>query len=201
MTLDWAFSGSCELLPGSTIGTLRRCFPGLESGRYVNSLLIVQDEWCEVMTETLRDILVEAIDDEYKARASYRRVVDTFGETRPFGKIVEAEGRHIQALIRLFRKYGIDVPEDDWNSRVQAPSSLLEAYRLAVEAEIENAKMYERLLDSSKDYPDVQHVLKRLQNASRENHLPAFRRCFDRERSRERETNRDTHKQAIRGAG
>ena len=153
------------------------------------------------MTEIIRDVLLEAIDDEYKARASYRLAVDTLGETRPFSKIVEAEGRHIQALIRLFRKYDIDVPEDDWSSRVQAPSSLLEAYRLAVEAEIENAKMYERLLDLSKDYPDVQHVLKQLQYASQENHLPAFRRCFDRERGRERETNKDTQKLANRGTG
>jgi hypothetical protein len=34
--------------------------------------------------------------------------------------------------------------------------------------------MYERLLDSTKQYPDVQAVLTQLQRASRENHLPVL---------------------------
>jgi hypothetical protein len=132
------------------------------------------------MSESLRNVLTEAINDEYKARATYRHVIDTFGEIRPFINIVEAEGRHIEALLPLFRKYGIDVPEDDWYSRITPPLTLIEACRTGVEAEIENAEMYSRLLDSTTDYPDVQHVLMQLQRASAENHLPAFQRCLDR---------------------
>ena len=59
------------------------------------------------MTEMLRSVLVEAINDEYKARATYRLVISKFGEIRPFTNIVEAEGRHIQALLPLFDKYDI----------------------------------------------------------------------------------------------
>jgi len=40
--------------------------------------------------------------------------------------------------------------------------------------------MYDRLLNDTIDYPDVQAVLKRLQRASTENHLPAFQRCVER---------------------
>jgi len=136
------------------------------------------------MTGTLEKILTEALIDEYKARASYRLVIDTFGEQRPFTKIVEAEGRHIEALLALFKKYAIDVPADDWHSRIEAPSSIQEACRLGMEAELENESMYERLLDSTKDYPDAHNLLEQLQRASKENHLPAFRHCLERESKR-----------------
>jgi len=132
------------------------------------------------MSETLSSVLTEAINDEYKARALYRLVISTFGEIRPFINIVEAESRHIEALLPLFKKHAVTVPEDDWSSRIEAPSSILDACRLGVEAEIENAEMYNRLLDSTKEYPDVQDVLIQLQRASKENHLPAFQRCVER---------------------
>lgn len=132
------------------------------------------------MTEILRSVLVEAINDEYKARATYRLVISKFGEIRPFTSIVEAEGRHIQALLPLFDKYDIPIPEDDWESRIEAPASIKEACHEGVQAEIDNAEMYTRLLDSTKQYQDVQVVLMQLQRASRENHLPAFQRCVER---------------------
>ena len=132
------------------------------------------------MSEILSRALIEAINDEYKARAIYRLVISTFGEIRPFVNIVEAENRHIEALLPLFKKYGVTVPKDDWGSRIEAPASIIDACRLGLEAEIENAEMYDRLLDSTIGYPDVQDVLIQLQRASKENHLPAFQRCVER---------------------
>lgn len=44
-------------------------------------------------------ILNEALLDEYKARDTYRKVIDSFGAVRPFVNIVEAEQRHIEALL------------------------------------------------------------------------------------------------------
>jgi hypothetical protein len=132
------------------------------------------------MTDELSSVLVEAISDEYMARAMYRHVIEKFGEIRPFVNIVEAESRHIQALIPLFHKYGVPVPEDDWYSRIEAPASVLEACKAGAQSEIDNAEMYEKLLNSTVAYPDVQIVLKQLQRASKENHLPAFQRCVAR---------------------
>ena len=133
------------------------------------------------MTDAVSNVLFEAIHDEYKARAMYRQVIRTFGEIRPFINIVDAESRHIEALLPLFDKYHVVVPEDDWDSRIQTPQSILEACQAGVEAEIGNAEMYERLLKLTGDHPDIQHVLKQLQRASTENHLPAFQRCVERE--------------------
>jgi len=132
------------------------------------------------MSENLKDALIEAINDEYKSRAAYNAVINKFGEIRPFINIVAAEGRHVEALLPLFDKYNIAIPVDDWNSRIDTPESVLDACHLAVEDEIENAEMYERLLGLTMDYPDVQEVLKNLQRASKENHLPAFQRCVER---------------------
>ncbi|MEJ2141666.1 MAG: DUF2202 domain-containing protein [Gammaproteobacteria bacterium] len=129
----------------------------------------------------ISNALIEAINDEYKARATYRHIINKFGEVRPFVNIVEAENRHVTALIPLFEKYGIAVPDDNWDTRIQVPSTILEACQAGVEAEIENAEMYDRLLEATAGYPDIQSVLTQLQRASSENHLPAFQRCVERE--------------------
>ncbi|MBE9143029.1 ferritin-like domain-containing protein [Planktothrix mougeotii] len=132
------------------------------------------------MLENLKIALTEAIEDEYKARATYRLILNKFGAIRPFVNIVESEERHIQALMPLFSKYGIVLPEDNWQGRVEVPASVQEACQAGVQAEIENAQMYQRLLDLTEGYPDVQRVFLNLQSASQNNHLPAFQRGAER---------------------
>lgn len=123
--------------------------------------------------------LLAALDDEYKARATYAQVLADFGAVRPFANIVEAEQRHIEALVRLFDRYGLDVPIDPWPGRVPRYASLNEACRAGVDAEIDNAALYDRLLAGT-DRSDVLDTYRSLQRASQENHLPAFRRCSER---------------------
>ncbi len=133
------------------------------------------------MPEVLEALLNEALNDEYKARATYRLILNKFGDIPPFSNIVESEGRHIEALCLLFEKHKIPIPNDDWEANVETPASVLAACETGVEAEIENAAMYDRLLKLAEAYPDVQAVLRQLQRASQENHLRAFQRCVARE--------------------
>lgn len=126
------------------------------------------------------DALREALEDEYRARATYRKVIETFGPVRPFVNIVEAEDRHAMALLAIFDRFGLRPPADTWPQRVTAPASLVDACRAGVEAEIENEAMYTRLLAATSE-PEVLAVMRRLQRASQERHLPAFRRCLERE--------------------
>ncbi|WP_434150845.1 ferritin-like domain-containing protein [Methylocaldum gracile subsp. desertum] len=133
------------------------------------------------MNSSLKDRLTEALDDEYKALAAYRKVIEKFGPIRPFVNIVEAEARHAAALLSLFERYGVPVPEDRWPERVTAPDTVEEACRSAVEAEIYNMAMYDRLLAATPE-PDVRRVLENPRSASRDRHLPAFKRCFQRNR-------------------
>lgn len=133
-----------------------------------------------MMLKKLKQALVAALNDEYKACATYQLVMQKFGNIKPFINIFQSEERHIHALLPLFEKYQIPIPVDNWKNRVPIPDLVLSACRASVEAEIENGEMYQRLLAMTKEYPDVQHVFLNLQRASQDNHLPAFQRCVQR---------------------
>ena len=77
-------------------------------------------------------------------------------------------------------RLGFAIPANQWQGKGMAPATLAEACRMAIEAEVENIALYDRLLPAIAD-DSVRHVLQNLQDASRDNHLPAFRRCLERE--------------------
>jgi len=129
--------------------------------------------------------LEEALEDEYRAWATYDQVIADFGEVRPFSNIREAEARHIEALRTLFDRYGLVTPANRWIGRVPRFASLRDACEAGVAAEIENGDLYERLI-SATQRPDLLAVFRNLQQASQERHLPAFRRCAARGGSRGR---------------
>lgn len=119
--------------------------------------------------------LHEALDDEYKARATYAAVIERFGAVRPFVNIIAAEDRHARALERLLIKDGRSLPTDRWAGTVVAPATLELAYALGVQAEIDNRAMYDRL-ERMTGHADVLRVFGNLRAASQDNHLPAFQR-------------------------
>lgn len=130
--------------------------------------------------DATRAAMAEALADEYKARATYRKIIERFGPVRPFVNIVESEDRHVRALLALYDRFGVEPPADDWADRVAAPASLREACADGVAAEIENQAMYDRLMAAVSDEA-VLRVFERLRDASLNRHLPAFRRCLERE--------------------
>lgn len=131
------------------------------------------------LSETECRVLHEALDDEYLAWATYDQVITDFGEVRPFTNIRAAEGRHVEALLELYARYGIPVPRNPWPGKVTRYASLQEACEAGVAAEIANGEMYERLLQIT-DRPDILAVLRNLQEASQQRHLQAFQRCAGR---------------------
>lgn len=56
--------------------------------------------------------LNEALDDEYRAWATYDQVLRDFGAVPPIVNVLHAEARHIEALRALFARYGLAVPEN-----------------------------------------------------------------------------------------
>lgn len=131
------------------------------------------------LTESEVRALHEALDDEYRAWATYDQVIADFGEVQPFNNIREAEARHIDALRSLFPRYGLLVPENPWPGKVPRYPSLQAACEAGVQAEVANTAMYDRLIESI-GRADMLTVLRNLQTASQERHLPAFRRCVER---------------------
>ena len=128
------------------------------------------------LDELERRALDEALDDEYRAWATYDQVIRDFGAIAPFVNIREAEARHIGALLRLYERYGLAAPANPWPGKVARYASVREACDAGIAGEIANAAMYERLIDAARR-PDLVAVLRNLQAASQERHLRAFQRC------------------------
>ncbi len=130
------------------------------------------------LSAEVQKALDEAINDEYKALSTYEVVVAKFGMVRPFSMIMGAEEQHIASLKAVYAKYGLEVPANNWATKVSAPETLQEACQVGVDAEIANAALYrENLLPVVKDYEDITLVFVNLMNASQEKHLPAFDKC------------------------
>ena len=94
----------------------------------------------------LEKILLDALDDERKAEATYTAVIDKFGPVRPFINIISAESRHSRAIEKQLFRLGFGIPEDQWQGNGEAPSTLAAACKLAVKAEIDNIALYDRLI-------------------------------------------------------
>lgn len=124
----------------------------------------------------LDQILRIAVYDEFKAYEAYTRIIEQFGYVQPFVNIKEAEAMHYAALVTLMQKYNVPVPVNDWADKIQVPKSYIECCELGVASEINNIAMYDHLLLYAKE-DDVRDLLFKLQAASYNNHLPAFRRC------------------------
>lgn len=123
-----------------------------------------------------RQALTDAINDEYQARALYQAVIAKFGGMRPFVNIVQAETQHAEELRALFAAYKVPAPADTHAGKVAAPATILEACKIAVQAETKNVAMYDRFLKFVKE-PDIVAVFTRLRDVSANRHLPAFQRC------------------------
>jgi hypothetical protein len=124
---------------------------------------------------TLEKALTYAIQDEYLAQARYDSVIAKFGSIQPFIQIKSAEQRHISALLTLFKKYNVKVPENNAKQYTKEPGSLKEAFQAGVEGEVDNIAMYNKLATIPALPQDVKAVMKQLGDAS-QNHLAAFKR-------------------------
>jgi len=133
----------------------------------------------ESLTTAEIQALHTALDDEYRAWATYDQVIADFGDAPPFTNIRDAEARHIEALLVLFDRYDQPVPKNPWPGKVTRYANRQAACAAGEAAEIENGALYERLLASTRR-PDILQVFRNLQEASQQRHLPAFRRCLER---------------------
>ncbi len=131
------------------------------------------------LDERTRQALISALEDERKAEATYRAALAKFPDARPFSNIINAEQRHESFLLPLFAKYGVATPANQFDpAKISVPETLAEACKAGVVAETENIELYEEFLAFVQE-PDIKDVFKRLQEASRDNHLPAFTRCSE----------------------
>lgn len=132
----------------------------------------------EHMNYDLEDMLLYALEDEHAALAEYKALMNEFTLDRPYSNIARSEETHISFLEDLYENHNIEIPNINAQKQLILPSSITEAAEIAVQAEINNIKMYEIFL--KQDLPeDVAQVFTQLKNAS-ENHLVAFKRQLTR---------------------
>ncbi len=113
--------------------------------------------------------------DEFEAYNTYSNVITKFGNVLPFSNIINSEINHYNEMITLMQKYGVEAPIVE-QTQVELPNTLHECCEIAVAAEIDNVALYDNLLMYVNE-PDVRDLFYRVQAASFNNHLPAFRAC------------------------
>ena len=128
---------------------------------------------------SISSMLVLALEDEYKAKATYEVIISEYGTITPFRNIVNAEQTHIDLLLPLFDTYQIALPDPVDKTALLLPDSISSALALGIQAEIDNIALYEAFLQT--DIPDdIRDAFEKLMGAS-ENHLQAFTRAYDRQ--------------------
>lgn len=121
-----------------------------------------------------------ALEDEYRAEATYDAVLGSFPGARPFINIIEAERRHADRVKMEMDRVGVTYAKTNpYLGTLRAPASVREACQQGIVAEEKNIALYDRLLPSVTD-GQIRATLTDLQSASRERHLPAFQRCVER---------------------
>jgi len=128
------------------------------------------------LSEAEAAALQEAILEEYGALNLYQSVIEQLGNVYPFSMIVRSEQQHVTALVRQAEKYGLAVPENPGLINPPTFASLADACQAGVAAEIADAALYDELKLVT-THADLLRVYDRLQEASLNQHLPAFETC------------------------
>jgi len=118
----------------------------------------------------LKNILQDALNDEYTARDSYQAVLDTYGNILPFSRIVKAEQKHVAAIERIAERYEIELIQP--TEQITAPGSIEDSIAMAIDIEETDIKQYQELIDMGLP-ADVTRMFTNLLKGS-ENHLKAF---------------------------
>ena len=122
----------------------------------------------------LEEALQRAFDHEVKAFETYRAVVEKLGAASPFTQIIQAEQTHQEALIAVAEAHNSTLTRTVLEN-ISIPNTLRECCELGVASEIQTIQLYTELLLHVKENAEVQDLFYRLQAASYNNHLPAFR--------------------------
>ncbi|HWQ46813.1 MAG TPA: DUF2202 domain-containing protein [Longilinea sp.] len=121
--------------------------------------------------------LQAAILEEYIALNTYQEVIDQFGSVYPFNQIVLSEQSHVNALVRLAVKYGVEVPGNPGLTTSTTYADLAEACEAGAALEIADADLYDTLIPTV-THTDLTRVFTNLQSASLNSHLPAFESSY-----------------------
>jgi hypothetical protein len=130
----------------------------------------------EPLTAAEVESLQAAIMEEYMAYNTYTDIIDTYGQVVPFSRIVTAEQKHTEALLRLADYYSVEVPENNGQTFDYAYTTLAEACQAGVEIEKADGADLQQLIAETEN-PNLIKLYTNLMNASLNKHLVAFEAC------------------------
>ena len=128
------------------------------------------------LTEAEVEGLQAGIVEEYMAYNTYSEIIAEYGQVFPFSRIVNAELKHTQALIRLADYYSVEVPENTGQTFDFSYTTLAEACQVGVEVETLDGADLQKLISETEN-PNLIRVYTNLMNASLNKHLVAFEAC------------------------
>ena len=142
-------------------------------GRQVNS---AQNPITAALSEQEAADLALAIQEEYTAMNTYQAIMGELGEIQPFSRIARSEQQHVDAIIRVAQRFGVEIPENAGLIADIEWTTFAEACQLGVTFEQMDADLYDQLLPNTTNAMLIR-VYTNLQRASLNNHLPAFEAC------------------------
>jgi len=128
------------------------------------------------LTDQEKADLAAAIQEEYTAMNTYLAIVEELGDVSPFACIARSEQQHVNALIRVAERYGVEAPANAGEVADIEWSTYAEACVLGVTFEKMDAALYDELLANTTNSA-LTRVYTNLQAASLNKHLPAFESC------------------------
>lgn len=120
--------------------------------------------------------LQAAIVEEYMAYNTYNEIINEYGQVVPFSRIVNAEQKHAEALLRLADNYSVAIPENVGQTFDISYTNLVEACQVGVQVETMDAADLQKMISETEN-PNLIRVYTNLMNASLNKHLVAFEAC------------------------
>ncbi len=139
--------------------------------------VLSQSTTAVVLTDQEKIDLGEAIREEYTAMNTYLGISKEYGDNALFARIARSEQQHVNALIRVAERHGVEVPENSGEVAEVEWTTYAEACEFGVKFEKLDAGLYDELLAKTSN-PELVRVYTRLQSASLNNHLRAFETCL-----------------------
>lgn len=131
------------------------------------------------MNKQALTLLGRALDGEYRALATYRAAIERFGFVEPFVHLAAEDEQATDTLRRIYERNHLTPPPDRWSGGIEAPQTLDQARRQALQAEADTAKVYERFLDEVED-SYLRSIVSQLEEACRYQRRPLLRRALQR---------------------
>lgn len=111
--------------------------------------------------------LLLALNEAYRAEATYSQVVTDLGHVQPFAPLRLSKAAHVEFLLGLFRTYQVPIPNNPWTGKTTRFTTLREAVTAALKGEPELAEVYARAIETT-GREDIIAVYEYLHRASLE---------------------------------